>query len=255
MNFETVILEVKDHIATITMNRPDKMNSCSVQMFREIEQALGLIEDDPEVRVVVLTGAGDKAFSAGVDINELNFKNVAESNDWIKYDARMFRRLETIPQPVIAAVNGLAYGYGCKIPIVCDLAIASTEARFGLQGIKLSAVHIITLGRGRDTMSRKDLAYLVLSGETFDAQEAASIGIINKAVAPEDLYTEVYKLAKKIANYPSYPVQIIKRMLHRGMDEDYRYEELLSPSLLLLEDVKEGREAFIQKRKPNFKGY
>ncbi len=255
MTFATILVEIKDHIATLTMNRPDKLNACNMQMFREIDQALARIEDDPDVRVVVITGAGDKAFSAGVDINELDFKNVAESNNWIKTDARMFRRIESIPQPVIAAINGHAYGYGCKIPIVCDLAIASTNAKFGLQGLKLSAVHIITLGRGRDTMSRKDLAYLLLSGDVFKAEQAASIGIINKTVPPQELLPEVYRLARQIVDYPTYPVQVIKRMLHRGMDDDYRYEDLLSPSLLLLEDVKEGREAFLERRKPNFKGY
>ncbi len=255
MNFETIILEVKSNIATISMNRPEKMNACNMKMFKEIDHALMEIEKTPDIRVVVITGTGQKAFSAGVDLKELDFKNVAESNEWIQNDARMFRRIESIPQPVIAAVNGHAYGYGCKIPIVCDLAIAAQDAMFGLQGIKLGAVHIITLGRGRDTMSRKDLAYILLSGEAFSADKAASIGVINKAVPREELYPKVYELARKIVEYPSYPVKIIKRMLHRGMDEDYRYEDLLSPSLLLQEDLKEGRAAFFEKRKPQFKGY
>jgi enoyl-CoA hydratase/carnithine racemase len=203
---------------------------------------------------VVVTGAGDRAFSAGVDFGDLEFKGMKESTDYVNSDARMFRRIENIPQPVIAAVNGYAYGYGCKIAIVSDIAIASDKARFGLQGIKVGAVHVITLGRGRGALGRGRLGYLLFSGETIDARKAEDWGIVARVVPHNKLYAEVESLAQTIAQHPVLAVRAIKKMLHRGHDDDYRWEDLLSPGLLLMEDLKEGRRAFLEKRKPKFRG-
>jgi len=253
-DYKTILFETKDRVATITMNRPEKHNACSLEMFGEIDDALSKLENDDSARVVVITGAGDRAFSAGVDFEELDFKDLKESTDYIRQDARMFRRIENIPQPVIAAVNGYAFGYGCKIAIVSDIAIASERAQFGLQGIKVGAVHVITLGRGRDVLGRSRLAYLLLSGATIDAQTAERYGMVARVVPHDDLYPEVEKLAQTIAGYPPLAVRAVKRMLHRGCDDDYRWEDLLSPGLLLMEDVREGRKAFLEKRKPEFKG-
>jgi enoyl-CoA hydratase len=253
-DYETILFEIKGPVATITMNRPDKLNACNLKMFREIDYALSSVEDNDGVRVVVITGAGDRAFSAGVDFGELDFKDLRESNAFIRSDARMFRRIENIPQPVIAAVNGYAFGYGCKIAIVSDIAIASDRAQFGLQGIKVGAVHVITLGRGRGVLGRNRLGYLLLSGKTIDAKKAEEYGIVARVVPQDKLYAEAEALAQSIAEYPVLAVHAIKRMLHRGCDDDYRWEDLLSPGLLLMEDLKEGRRAFLEKRKPRFKG-
>ena len=253
-NYETIVFEVKDGVATVTMNRPDKLNACNLKMFREIDHALSLVEENDNVRVVVITGAGDRAFSAGVDFEELEFRDMKKSTAFIRSDARMFRRIENIPQPVIAAVNGYAFGYGCKIAIVSDIAVASDRAQFGLQGIKVGAVHVITLGRGRGTLGRGRLGYLLLSGKTIDAKKAEEYGIVAQVVPHDKLYAEVEALAQSIAQYPVLAVRAIKRMLHRRCDDDYRWEDLLSPGLLLMEDLKEGRKAFLEKRKPRFKG-
>lgn len=252
--FETILLYQMDGVATITMNRPEKLNACNLKMFEEITVALKAIERDDTIRVVIITGAGDKAFSAGVDFDELDFRDLKESTDYIRTDAIMFRHIENIPQPVIAAVNGYAFGYGCKIPIVSDIAIASENAQFGLQGIKVGAVHMITLGRGRSVISRGRLGYLLLSGETIDAVQAENWGIVAKVVPQEKLMSEAQQLAKAISQHPMLAVRTIKKMLHRGCDDDYRWEDLLSPGLLLMEDLKEGRQAFLEKRKPDFKG-
>ncbi len=252
--YETILLGIDDGVATITMNRPEKHNACSVQMFREIDYALSAIERDESVRAVVITGAGDRAFSAGVDFDDLDFKDVKESSAFVEADARTFRHIENIPQPVIAAVNGYAYGYGCKIAIVSDVAIASERARFGLQGIKVGAVHVITLGRGRGVLGRNRLGYLLLSGETIDAQQAEHWGIVSRVVPHESLLAEAGSLARTIAGYPVISVRAIKKMLHRGCDDDYRWEDLLTPGLLVMEDLREGRRAFKEKRPPRFKG-
>lgn len=252
--YDSILYLENNGIANITLNRPDKHNACSVRMFQEIEHALSMIGQNDSIKVVIITGAGDRAFSAGVDFDELEFKNIKESISFVEFDTAMFRRLENIPQPVIAAVNGYAYGYGCKIAIVSDISIASERAKFGLQGIRVGAVHVITLGRGRSVLSRNRLGYMLLTGETIDAHKAEQWGIVSKVVPHEQLLTEAEAIAQSIASYPSLSVRTIKRMLHRGYDDDYRWEDLLTPGLLLMEDMKEGRQAFKEKRKPEFKG-
>jgi len=249
MEYETILLEKHGPIAVITMNRPQKLNACNTLMFQEIDKALGEVEKDGLIKVLIIRGAGDMAFSAGVDIEELDFGDLNESNEFTRTDVRMFRHIESIPQPVIAAVNGCAYGYGCKIAIVSDITISSEKATFGLQGITLGAVHMMTLGRGREVLGRSRLGYMLLSGEVIDAYKAESFGIVNKVVPHGRLYEETFKLARKISVYPEYALYVIKKMLHRGMDDDYRYEDLLTPPLLLMEDLKEGRRKFLEKKR------
>jgi len=254
MKYETIIYETKGPVGKITMNRPNKLNACSVQMYKEIDMVLDSIERDKDIRAVIITGSGDKAFSAGADLEELEFKDLAESTDYIRIDARTFRHLENIPQPVIAAVNGAAIGYGCKIAIVSDIVIASDKATFALPGTTFGAVHVITLGRGREVLGRNRLAYLLLTGEQIDASQAEKYGIVTKVVPQAQLQEEAHQVASKIASFPPLSVQVTRRMLHRGCDDDYRWEDLLSPGLLLMEDMREGRRAFKEKRKPRFTG-
>lgn len=254
MKYKSILVKKEDAVFTVTMNRPDKMNACSMEMFSEVDQALTEAENDDDVKVIVITGAGDKAFSAGVDIEALNMKDLKAASNWVKIDARTFRHIENVPMPVIAAVNGDAFGFGCKIPIVSDFAIASDKARFGLQGIKVGAVHMIMLGRAIDVLGRQRLGYMLFSGEIINAQKAEHFGIVSKVVPHEKLYPEVYSLAKKIAEYSPFAIQTIKRLLHRGSDDDYRYEDVITPHLLTMEDLREGSSAFMEKRKPVFKG-
>ena len=251
----TSILVAKDNaVLTITMNRPEKMNACNLEMFSEIDQALSDAEHDKGTKVIIITGAGEKAFSAGVDIEALSLKDLQAASHWVEIDARTFRHIENVPMPVIAAVNGDAFGFGCKIPIVSDFAIASNKARFGLQGIRVGAVHMIMLGRAMSVLGRQRLGYLLLSGEIIDAHKAEHFGIVSKVVSPEELHSEVYGLANRIAEYSPLAIQTIKKLLHRGSDDDYRYEDVLTPHLLAMEDLKEGARAFSEKRKPVFKG-
>jgi len=252
--FSTILYEKRGPVAVITMNRPDKLNACNTTMYKELDRVLDLIEFDDAVKAVVITGSGDKAFSAGADLEELNFDNLKDSTDYIKTDATAFRRLENIPQPVIAAVNGAAIGYGCKVAIVSDIAIASEKAKFSLPGATFGAVHVIMLGRAKEVIGKKRLAKMLLTGETIDARQAEVYGIVNKVVEPAALMEEALKVANQIAACPPLSIRVIRRMLHRGMDDDYRWEDLLSPGLLLMEDLKEGQQAFMERRKPDFKG-
>ena len=253
-SYETLLVEIDDAVAIITMNRPDKLNACNTTMYRELDQVLGDIENSDEIRAVVITGSGDSAFSAGADMDELDFANLKESSDYIKIDASTFRRIENIPQPVITAVNGAAIGYGCKVAIVSDITVASKNAKFSLPGATFGAVHMIMLGRARDVIGRKRLSEMLLTGETLDAQTAQNYGIVNHVVEPEEVLANAVEIAKKIAACPPLTIRVVRRMLHRGMDDDYRWEDLLSPGLLLMEDLKEGRRAFIERRRPEFKG-
>ena len=252
--FETILYEKKGPIAVITMNRPDKLNACNTGMYKEIDRVLDLVEKDEHIRAVIITGAGDKAFSAGADLEELDFNHLKESTEYIRIDAKTFRHLEDIPQPVIAAVNGAAIGYGCKVALISDITIASENATFSLPGTTFGAVHVITLGRGREVLGRKRLAYMLLTGVTLDAHQAERYGIVTAVVPHDQVLAEAEKMARKIASLPPISAQVTRRMLHRGMDDDYRWEDLLSPGLLLMEDLKEGQRAFIEKRKPKFSG-
>lgn len=252
--YETITYEKKGAIAVITMNRPDRWNACNTRMYKDIDHALTEIENDEDIRAVVITGSGEKAFSAGADIEELDFSDLKESTDYIAIDARTFRHLENIPQPVIAAVNGAAIGYGCKVAVVSDITIASENAKFSLPGATFGAVHVIMLGRAREVIGRKRLSKMLLTGETLDAEKAERYGIVNTIVPKGQALPEAEKVAEQIAACPPLTIRTIRRMLHRGMDDDYRWEDLLSPNLLLMQDLKEGQRAFIERRKPNFKG-
>jgi len=252
--FKTILYEKKGAVAVITMNRPDKLNACNTTMYKEMDKALYDIENDQEIKAVVLTGSGDKAFSAGADLEELDFADLKESREYIAIDAKTFRHLENIPQPVIAAVNGAAIGYGCKVAIISDITIASEKARFCLPGVTFGAVHMIMLGRATGIMGRKRLSQMLLTGEMIDATQAERYGIVNRIVPHDQVLAEAEKVANRIASFPPITVQTIRRMLHRGMDDDYRWEDLLSPPLLLMQDLKEGQRAFIEKRKPKFTG-
>ncbi len=252
--FDNIIYEKKGHIGIITMNRPDKLNACSTGMYKDIDEALSMIEVDDDVRAVIITGSGDKAFSAGADLQELDFADLKESTDYIAIDAKAFRHLENIPQPVIAAVNGAAIGYGCKVAMISDITVASEKARFCLPGTTFGAVHVIMLGRARGILGRKRLSQMLLTGEMIDANQAERYGIVNTVVPQDQVMAEAERIANKIASFPPLSVRVNRRMLHRGMDDDYRWEDLLSPGLLLMQDLKEGQRAFMERRKPKFTG-
>jgi len=253
-SFETLLYEQRGAIAVITMNRPEKLNACNTFMYKELTSLLSTIDQDREIRAIIMTGSGDRAFSAGADLDELDFANLRESSDYIKIDATAFRAIENVRQPVIAAVNGLAIGYGCKIAIISDITVASEKARFSLPGATFGAVHMIMLGRAREVMGRKRLAEMLLTGKMIDAVTAQEYGIVNHIVPQENVLAEALKIANQIAACPPMTIEVIRRMMHRGNDDDYRWEDLLSPGLLLMEDLKEGQRAFVEGRKPKFTG-
>ena len=184
----------------------------------------------------------------------VDFNDLRESSDYIKIDATAFRALENVRQPVIAAVNGAAIGYGCKVAIVSDITVASDTARFSLPGANFGAVHMIMLGRAREVVGRKRLAQMLMTGMQLDAATAEEWGIVNQVVPRDEVLDSALVIAQQISTCPPLSIEVIRRMMHRGNDDDYRWEDLLSPGLLLMEDLKEGQRAFLEGRKPQFKG-
>ncbi len=253
MEFETILLDKKDQIATITFNRPDKMNAASPAVFSDLDAALTDIEKDDDIRVVILTGKGE-AFSAGADVEKFEFDKIIKGIEFIENVARPFLHLEYLPKPVIAAVNGYAYGFGTGITLACDVVIASDKAKFGTKEVNWGQIPIETLLRGAEHMGKRTIAYMALTGATFTAEEAKSVGLVNKVVPHDQLMEEVMKIAERMKKGAPLAQKMIKMVLNRKCREDWDWTVLMMPAIFSSEDVAESMKAFKEKRKPEFKG-
>jgi enoyl-CoA hydratase len=253
MEFETILLEKANQIATITFNRPDKMNAASPQVFRDLDDALTDIENDDDIRVVVLTGKG-KAFSAGADVERFEFDKIKFGIDFIENVARPFMHFEYLPKPVIAAVNGYAFGFGTGITLACDVVLASDQAKFGTKEVNWGQVPIETLLRGAELLGKRVISYMALTATTFSAEEAKEVGLINRIVPHDQLMEETYKLAEKMKKGAPIAQKMIKRVLNRKCREDWEWTMAMMPTVFASEDVAEARAAFLAKRDPEFKG-
>lgn len=257
--YNTLIYEKKDNIGVLTVNRPDKLNALSNELTEELQHLLDEIEKDVDLRVVVITGAGDKAFVAGADINELVERDALKGRDVSRFRQALFARIENLPVPVIAAVNGYALGGGLELALACNIRIASEKAQFGAPEVKLGIIpgdggtqrlpRLVGLGRAME---------LILTGEFIDAQEAHRIGLVNRVVSPDELMESVMTLAKKIASRPPLAVKYAKEAVNRSQEGDtasgYALESYLHALACTTEDKKEGVTAFLEKRKGQFKG-
>ena len=253
MDFETILLEKKDKIATITFNRPEKMNAASPAVFRDLDNALTDIENDDDIRVVILTGNGE-AFSAGADVEKFEFDKIKFGMDFIENVARAFMHFEYLPKPIIAAVNGYAFGFGTGITLACDIVIASEKAKFGTKEVNWGQVPIETLLRGAEVMGKRTIAYMALTGSTFTAQDAKDAGLVNKIVPHDQLMAEAWKLAESVSKGAPLAQKAIKKVLNRKCREEWDWTVAMMPSIFATEDVAEARAAFMDKRKPEFKG-
>jgi enoyl-CoA hydratase len=257
--YNTLIYEKKDNIGVLTVNRPDKLNALSNELTEELQHLLDEIEKDVDLRVVVITGAGDKAFVAGADINELVERDALKGRDVSRFRQALFARIENLPVPVIAAVNGYALGGGLELALACNIRIASEKAKFGAPEVKLGIIpgdggtqrlpRLVGLGRAME---------LVLTGDFIDAQEAHRIGLVNRVVSPDELMESVMTLAKKIASRPPLAVKYAKEAVNRSQEGDttsgYALESYLHALACTTEDKTEGVAAFLEKRKGQFKG-
>lgn len=257
--YTTLIYEKKETIAILTINRPEKMNALSNQLTSELKMVLETIENDESLRVLLITGAGDKAFVAGADINELVIRDARIGRKVSKERQDLFSRIENLAIPVIAAVNGYALGGGLELAMACSIRICSDRARFGAPEVKLGIIpgdggtqrlpRLIGLGRAME---------MILSGDLIDANEAYRIGLANKVVPHEDLMKKTLELAEKIASRPPLAVQFAKEAVNSsarsGTESGYILESYLHALSCTTEDKKEGVSAFLEKRKGQFKG-
>jgi enoyl-CoA hydratase/carnithine racemase len=259
MNLENLLYEVRNQIAYITFNRPKVLNALNRQTMFELLQALGAAMKDDSVRVLILTGAGDKSFIAGADINELAERTPVDGKEFSIFGQGVLRALETMGKPSIAAVNGFALGGGCELALACTMRIASKTARLGQPEAKLG---IIPGYGGTQRLARlcgKGVANeLVLTGDMISADEALRIGLVNRVVEPAELMTTAEAIAKKIiANAPlavKYCMEAIEHGMEMPQEEGLFLEATLFGLSCATEDMREGTRAFLEKRPAQFKG-
>jgi len=252
---EYFILEKEEGVATLTINRPDRLNAFNWQMEDELYEAFDQVQQDNNIRVLVITGAG-KAFSTGADIEDMLQESVERGGLTGKerYDSPLRDMV-----PTIAAINGIAVGAGMTLALQCDMRIASEQAKIIFPFVQVGALPEFASTYTLPRLVGLDRALeLVLSGKTISAVEAERIGLVTRVVPAADLMSETYKLAKAIAESPPLSVQMAKRGLYQGIEvhrtEQVEYEKLALGTLLKTEDHKEAISAFMEKRKPVFKG-
>ena len=258
MAYETLTYAVSDRIATVTINRPDKLNALNASVIAELGQAIDSARADDAVGGIILTGAG-RAFVAGADITELSSQTPVLAKARARAGQDVFRRLETCPKPVIAAVNGFALGGGCELAMACHIRIASDAAKFGQPESKLGILPGYGGSQRLPRLVGKGRAMqLLMTGETIDAAEAHRIGLVNKVVAAAELINATREMMKTIlANGPlaiALCIEAIERGLEMSLDEGLILEANHFGLLAATDDMREGMRAFMEKRPPAFKG-
>lgn len=257
MEFKNLILEKDGKVAVLTINRPNALNALNSETLKELDCAINTISNDDEILTVILTGAG-KAFVAGADITEMKDFNTIEGRKFGILGNRVFRKLENLDKPVIAAVNGFALGGGCEISMACDIRIASEKAKFGQPESGLG----ITPGFGGTQRLPRLVGMgmakqLIYTGEIIKADEALRIGLVNKVVEPEKLMEEAKSLANKIVANAPVAVTLCKAAINKGVqcdiDTAIAYESEVFGECFATEDQKEGMTAFVEKRDKCFK--
>ncbi len=259
MGFENLLYEKKDGIAFITFNRPKVLNALNRKTVEELRDALTDARDDVAVRVLILTGAGEKSFVAGADISELAQRTPVDGKDFSLFGQSVFHLLETIGKPSICAINGFALGGGCEMALSCTIRIASKTAKLGQPEVKLG---IIPGYGGTQRLARlcgKGVAHeLCLTGEMITAEEAQRVGLVNHIYEPAELLPAAEAMAKKIiANAPfavKYTLEAIERGVEMPQEEGLFLEATLFGLSCATEDMREGTKAFLEKRPAQFKG-
>jgi enoyl-CoA hydratase len=255
----TLLFELTDGVCRLTVNRPDKLNALDAIVIAELADAVTRIETDSAVRGVLVTGAGNKAFVAGADIDELAAQSPMEGRLRAASGQAVFRRLEQCGKPVIAAINGFALGGGCELAMACHIRIASDQAKFGQPEVKLG----ITPGYGATVrlprlVGRGRALELLLTGRMIDAEEAFRIGLVNRVVPGERLIAESEALLRTILENGPLAIRACLETVDAGLDMGLNQALLLEANqfglLSATADMREGTKAFLEKRKASFKG-
>lgn len=259
MAYENLIYEKKDSIGYITFNRPKVLNALNRKTMEELGDVLAAARDDEGVRVLILTGAGEKAFVAGADIGELAQRTPVDGKEFSIFGQAVIHRLETLGKPSIAAINGFALGGGCEMALACSIRLASKTARLGQPEVKLG---IIPGYGGSQRLARlcgKGVAHeLCLTGEMISAEEAMRIGLVNHVYEPAELMPAAEAMARKIiANAPlavKFAMEAVEHGMEMPQEEGLFLEATLFGLCCATEDMREGTQAFLEKRPAQFKG-
>jgi enoyl-CoA hydratase len=257
-SYETILVERRDRVAIVTINRPQKHNALNIQTRTEGAAVLEELRTDDSVRVVVFTGAGDKAFIAGADIAEFAERTAITQRE-VMLDRSLFNAFDNFPKPVIAMVNGYCLGGGCELALACDIRVASDKASFGQPEINLG---IIPGGGGTQRLTRLvgegKAMEMILTGEIIDAQTAFAIGLVNHVVPADQLEAKTMDIANRMASKSPIALRLAKEAVkiasRSNIDEGLRREVDLFALCFSSEDKDEGVKAFLEKRKPEFKG-
>src|SRR5215475_6035516 len=258
-DFQNLLFEKKNQIAYITLNRPKVLNALNMATMEELRQAFASVKDDAEVRVVILTGSGEKAFVAGADIGELSVHNPVSAKEYTHKGQAIIDSIENLGKPTIACINGFALGGGCELAMACTMRLASDNAKLGQPEVKLGIMPGYGGSQRLPRLVGRGLAMqMVLAGEMIAAQEAHRIGLVNEVTAPADLMPRAEAIAQKIiANAPlavQYSLEAINKGLEMTQVEGLYLEATLFGLACATEDKKEGTTAFLEKRPAQFKG-
>lgn len=256
--YETLLVNMNNGIAVVSINRPGSLNALNSQVFKELGSVFDEMENDDRVRAVILTGEGEKAFAAGADITEMMRCSVIEARNFAMAANRTQGKIEVFPKPVIAAIHGFALGGGCELAMACDIRIASTTAKFGQPEVNLA---IIPGGGGTQRLSRliglgraKELVY---TGGVIGAERAYELGLVNMVVPPEKVMEEARRMASKIVTKSLPILRLAKEAMNCGanldLDRALLFEIECFANCFGTDDQTEGMSAFVEKRKPAFK--
>jgi enoyl-CoA hydratase len=255
----TILLEKQGHVATLTLNRPDKLNALNAQLIGELLEAVGALDADEVVRCAILTGAGEKAFAAGADIGAMVEMAPVEARRFSELGHRLGARMEQARFPIVGAVNGFALGGGCELALACDFLYASDKAKFGQPEVNLAVIP--GFGGTQRLARRVGLARareLCMTGDMIGAEEALRIGLVNAVVPHAELLPRVREVANKSASKGPLAVALVKRAVLRGADAALasanELEAQAFSSLFGTKDQREGMRAFLEKRTATFEG-
>ncbi len=258
MSYQTLLLDVKDNIAVVTLNRPDKLNALNTQTINDLNSVFDELKENEGVYVIVLTGSGEKAFVAGADIKELNKLDIISAKEFAEKGQQVFNKIEKFDKPIIAAVNGFALGGGCELALACHIRLASDNAKFGQPEVNLGIIpgyggsqrlaRLINTGRAME---------YILTADMISADEAYRIGLVNKVYPLNELLDKSIEMAKKITGKGQQAIRLaVKAVIavdQMSLNEGQNLEASLFALCCGTEDFKEGTSAFLEKRKPEFK--